>query len=99
MFLESLRLYPPALFLSKICTADYNLPPCTKSNNGIKLEKDTPVVIPIYALHRDAKYFPNPEKFDPDRFSDSNKSNILKGSYLPFGEGGRLCLGKIYLTS
>ncbi|XP_036143624.1 cytochrome P450 9e2-like isoform X2 [Monomorium pharaonis] len=46
-----------------------------------------------YALHHDSKYFPNPSKFDPERFSEQNKDNILPYSYLPFGEGPRKCIG------
>lgn len=45
------------------------------------------VFIPTYALQMDEKYFPDPEKFDPERFSDANKGNINPGAYLPFGIG------------
>ncbi|GJQ70344.1 hypothetical protein Trydic_g22778 [Trypoxylus dichotomus] len=90
---ESLRLHPPALFLSKMCTHNYVLPPCDMSGKKVQIEENTPVIIPVYSLHHDPKYFPNPEKFDPDRFLDSNKVNIAKGSYLPFGEGPRICIG------
>lgn len=43
----------------------------------------------------DEKYFPNPEKFDPDRFSEANKigKNLINQPYLPFGEGPRNCVG------
>jgi cytochrome P450 family 9 len=44
----------------------------------------------------DPKYFPNPEKFDPYRFSDENKGNIQSGTFLPFGIGPRICLGTRY---
>lgn len=53
-----------------------------------------PIYIPIYALHRDEKYFPDPEKFDPDRFSAENFARIPKGAYLPFGSGPRQCLAE-----
>jgi cytochrome P450 len=45
----------------------------------------------------DPKLFPDPEKFDPDRFSAENKANILTGSFIPFGQGPRMCLGKNYV--
>ncbi|KAK9679268.1 Cytochrome P450 [Popillia japonica] len=90
---ESLRLHPPAIFMSKVCTNAYMLPPCTDSNNKVKIEEGTTIIIPVYALHRDGNYFPNPETYNPDRFLDSNKSDIVKGSYLPFGEGPRTCIG------
>ena len=46
------------------------------------------------SLHRDPEYFPDPEKFYPERFSDENKQKIVPFSYLPFGSGPRNCIGK-----
>lgn len=51
------------------------------------------VLIPIRAIHNDPKYYPNPDKFDPDRFSEENKHSIIPGSYMPFGAGPRNCIG------
>lgn len=51
------------------------------------------VLIPIMGLHRDAEYYPDPERFDPDRLSDENKKNIPDYAYMPFGEGPRMCIG------
>ncbi len=47
----------------------------------------------------DPKYFPNPERFDPERFSDENKKNIVQGSYIPFSVGPRNCVVSVYLTN
>lgn len=55
------------------------------------------VILPVYGLHHDPKHFPNPEKFDPERFSEDNKNNIHKGAYLPFGNGPRACPGTNHL--
>lgn len=44
-------------------------------------------------LHRDPDHFPNPMKFDPDRFSDERKGSIKPYTYFPFGEGKRACIG------
>lgn len=52
------------------------------------------VIIPVYSLHRDPEFYPNPLKFDPERFSEENKHNIQPFSYLPFGAGPRNCIGK-----
>lgn len=52
------------------------------------------VNIPIFSIHRDPRYFPNPLKFDPERFSDENKHNIKPFTYMPFGLGPRNCIGK-----
>lgn len=48
--------------------------------------------IPIFALHRDPKYFPEPERFDPERFNNKNKIYIKPYTYLPFGSGPRNCI-------
>lgn len=93
-----MRVHPPVLSLSKICTGGYTLPPCNETGKEVHIEENTPIVIPIYAIHHDPKYYPNPEKFDPDRFSENNKSEISKGAYLPFGEGPRICIGNYILV-
>jgi hypothetical protein len=76
-----------------MCDSDYPLP--SPSGNGtIILPKGTGVYIPVFALHHDPKYYPNPEKFDPERFSEENKQNRPNYTYLAFGEGPRMCMGK-----
>lgn len=57
------------------------------------IEKGVSVIVPIWGLHHDPKYFPNPDEFDPERFNEENKQNIVPCSYLPFGEGPRNCIG------
>lgn len=59
----------------------------------LRIEKDVTVWVPVYSLHHDEKYFPNPDRFDPERFSDENKENIVPFTYLPFGAGPRNCIG------
>ena len=79
-------------FISRCCTKDYQIP-----GTNFLVPKGTPVYIPILGFHMDPKLFPNPEKFDPERFSAENKGNIVTGSYIPFGQGPRMCLGKNYI--
>ena len=71
------------------CNKDYKIP-----DSDMVIPKGTPTHIPIYSLHYDSKYFPNPEKFDPDRFTEEVKSQRPRYAYLPFGEGPRHCIGK-----
>jgi cytochrome P450 len=85
---ESLRKYPPAGFTDRVCTKSFTLP-----GTDVVIEKGITVMIPMYPLHRDPEYFPNPNKFDPERFSDENKKNIKPYTYLPFGSGPHNCIG------
>nr|XP_024216020.1 probable cytochrome P450 6a13 isoform X1 [Halyomorpha halys]XP_024216021.1 probable cytochrome P450 6a13 isoform X1 [Halyomorpha halys] len=81
---ETLRLYTPIPFLIRECSKDYTLP------DGAVIEKGMNILIPIYSIHRDPKYFPQPLEYKPDRFENPPAN----GTYLPFGDGPRVCLGK-----
>lgn len=50
-------------------------------------------MVPVYALHHDPKYYPQPHKFIPERFAEENKKSFVERPYLPFGEGPRACIG------
>lgn len=89
---EALRKWPSFRITSRECTKDYVLSD-TEKGKTYKIKKGTELLLPIGALQNDPKYFPNPEKFDPNRFSDENKSNIVSGSFIPFG------FGESYLAS
>ncbi|XP_048510596.1 cytochrome P450 9e2-like [Athalia rosae] len=93
---EVLRKYPPLPFTDRICRKSFELPPALPGVDAFTLEPNMVVYFPIYALHHDPKYFPEPEKFDPERFSKENKSKIIPYTYLPFGIGPRTCLGDRY---
>jgi len=93
MFTETLRMYPINSILERKCCSDYEMP----AYNGIgtiTLPAGTGFYIPVLGLHFDAAYFPEPQKFDPDRFTEENKSSRPKYTYIPFGEGPRMCIGK-----
>ncbi|XP_049830251.1 cytochrome P450 6k1-like [Schistocerca gregaria] len=85
---ETLRMYPPATVLNREVAQDYKLP-----GYDCVLEKGTKVIIPVMGLHYDRKYFRNPEEFDPEHFSEEQKASRHPYSYLPFGEGPRICIG------
>ncbi|XP_044253114.1 cytochrome P450 9e2-like, partial [Tribolium madens] len=90
---EALRKYPPGYVLNRICVKDYVIRPKQEGEKVAIIEKGCLVAIPVIALHYSPEFFPEPEKFIPDRFSDENKGKILPGSYIPFGIGPRNCIG------
>lgn len=85
---EALRKYPLLPFLDRKCMADYRVP-----TTDLVIPADTMIYISLSGMQNDSKYFPNPEKFDPYRFSDERKDEIVPFTYMPFGEGPRNCIG------
>uniref|UniRef100_G1LCJ9 unspecific monooxygenase n=1 Tax=Ailuropoda melanoleuca TaxID=9646 RepID=G1LCJ9_AILME len=83
---ESLRLYPIAGRLERMCKKDVEI-------SGVFIPKGTLVIVPTFSLHRDLDLWPEPEEFRPERFSKKNKDSINPYIYLPFGTGPRNCLG------
>jgi len=67
---------------------------CRLPNDSLIIEKGQQIIIPTYAMHHDSKYYPEPEKFIPERFSAEEKVKRPNGIYLPFGDGPRICIGK-----
>ncbi|XP_075973963.1 cytochrome P450 9e2-like [Anticarsia gemmatalis] len=91
---ELLRMWPPAMFADRACTKDYNLgKPNDKAPQDYIMRKGDGLLIPVIGFHRDPQYFPNPDKFDPERFSEQNKHKINPTAYMPFGVGPRNCIG------
>lgn len=88
---EVLRIRPPAVFIDRVCTKDYTL--SDGYNVNVRIDKGASLWIPIYSFHHNPDYFPNPERFDPERFNDENRANIDSAHYIPFGLGPRTCIG------
>lgn len=82
--IETLRKYPPASFLTRQAINDYPVP-----GSNVVIEKRSPVLIPIHAIHHDPEYYPNPEAFDPERFSNEEKLKRDPMTWLAFGSGPR----------
>ena len=85
---ESMRIFPPAPRTNRECNST-----CTVAD-GLIIEKECDITFPIFLLHRNPKYWPNPDKFDPERFNPNNEQSYPTFAYLPFGEGPRNCIGK-----
>ena len=88
---ESLRLYPPAWSLhTRVAQAEDRLP------SGAVLPPRAWAFISPWALHRNSRWFPDPNRFDPERFSEEANQARPSFSYIPFGAGGRRCLGESF---
>ncbi|KAI2802051.1 hypothetical protein BLOT_010243 [Blomia tropicalis] len=85
---ETLRKYPPALLIGREAGQDYPIP-----GTNITLKKGQAVNFPIYAMHHMEEYFPDPERFNPERFTMENRHKIIPYTYFPFGGGPRNCIG------
>lgn len=86
---ETLRLYPPAWCFERVAIEDDVV-------GGYAVPKGTIVGIAPYVLHRNPRYFPDPERFDPERFNRATPSERPKHAYLPFGGGARTCIGNAF---
>ncbi len=88
---ETLRLYPPAWVITRRSVA-------TDTVAGVDVPPGTLILISTWLVHRDARNFPDPTRFDPVRFLDGGGTPPISrrpsGSYLPFGVGPRLCIGR-----
>ncbi|XP_013775401.1 cytochrome P450 3A29-like isoform X2 [Limulus polyphemus] len=85
---ETLRLFSIALLMERVANEDYEL-----GDTGIKISKGTLIQIPVYAIHHDPDYYPQPDVFDPERFLPEKKKDRHPYSYIPFGAGPRNCVG------
>ena len=83
-------MFPPTVTTDKLCIKPYTL----DVNPPLELEPGDRLFIPVYGLHHDPTYYPDPERFDPERFRDGKKLHINTSPYLPFGSGPQSCIGK-----
>jgi cytochrome P450 len=86
---ESMRLYPPAWAMGREVLEDVRIGPYV-------LPKGTMVFFSQYIVHRDVRWFPEPERFVPERFTAEGKARRPRFAYFPFGGGGRQCIGESF---
>ncbi len=89
VFAESMRLYPPAWAMGRMSTRPVSLGP-------YRIPPGAHFFFSQYIMGRDPQYFPDPLRFDPDRFSPENKAARPKFTYFPFGGGSRQCIGESF---
>lgn len=90
IFRETLRLYPPITFLPRVALEATTI-------GTHKVKRGAMVMVAPWVLHRHQAFWPNPHRFDPDRFE--RESEITPGSYIPFGLGPRVCAGAAFATT
>jgi cytochrome P450 len=86
---ESMRLYPPVPIMSRQAAVDTRI-------DGHAIAAGTSVLMPIYAIHRHAKRWEDPDAFDPARFAPERERSISRYQYMPFGAGPRICIGMAF---
>jgi cytochrome P450 len=89
VFAEAMRLYPPAWAMGRYAQQDFQL-------GEFFLPAKTTVLMSQFILHRDARFFPDPLRFDPERFTPEAKARRTKFTYFPFGAGARQCIGESF---
>jgi len=86
---ESMRLYPPVWSLGRYVANDYTLDKYT-------IPAGSTIMMSQYLIHRDPRYYNEPDSFNPERWSSEAKSSLPRFSYLPFGGGIRACIGESF---
>ncbi len=89
VFKEAMRLYPPAYLFSRRALRRVEI-------DGYLVPKDMVVLFAPYTLHRREDYFPEPEKFDPERFTAEREKRLPRNAFVPFGAGPRICIGMYF---
>ncbi len=88
VFAESMRLYPPAWVVARTAAEDYTM------RHDVRIPKGAHLVASQLVVHHDPRWWPDPLRFDPERFSDEAKATRPKFAYFPFGGGARYCIGE-----
>ncbi|XP_053697994.1 probable cytochrome P450 9f2 [Sabethes cyaneus] len=90
---ETLRKWPASPTCDRECSNDFSL---NENGQRVQFRKGDSIWVSLWALQRDESYFPEPERFDPQRFSETNRGRIADSGYMPFGLGQRDCIGRYF---
>jgi cytochrome P450 len=89
---ETMRLYPPVYVMGRRAARDVVVH--GEGDGGdILIEKNTNVLINVLGIHRRPELYPDPDRFDPERFLGDREKQLPKCGYMPFGDGPRVCIG------
>jgi cytochrome P450 len=86
---EAMRLYPPAWAIGREVTREVEI-------GGYKLPAKSVILVSQWVTHRDERWFPKPDEFDPSRWTDERREQRPRWSYYPFGGGSRQCIGESF---
>jgi cytochrome P450 len=86
---EAMRMFPPAWAIPRMAVEDDEI-------DGHRIPKGSSILIPIHSIHHDARWWPDPETFDPGRFLPDRTAGRHRSQYLPFGGGRRICIGSSF---
>ena len=87
VFAESMRLYPPVWVTARSCVESYQIA-------GYTIPVGAALLAPQFAVHRDPRFFPDPDRFDPARFAPERKAQLPRYAYFPFAGGSRQCIAE-----
>jgi cytochrome P450 len=88
---ESMRLYPPAWSLGREALTDVTI-------GGVPIKKGEQIWMIQWSVHRDARFYPDPDRFHPDRWAGDMQKKLPRYAYFPFGGGPRFCIGQSFAT-
>src|SRR5581483_9141136 len=87
VFTEAMRLYPPVWVMGRRSVSACKI-------GGYHVPAGSIILLSQYVIHHDERYYPDPEKFDPERWTPEARKSRPRYSYFPFGGGPRLCIGE-----